>query len=224
MKAYLKSRKGKLVAWLTIIVIAIGGLGIWKYLDNAHNNALIHAQVTAPVTSKQMAAALKEGPIHQFTDGDLVKYRKQAYRQRLDRSPNGYLEIPSIDVRLPIYNRANNATLSLGVGKDYYLDSQMGQGNFVVAGHNMERRHVLLSDLSQVKIGDTITLEGANHQQYRYHVTSKKVVAPYVKLVNNQPVAGSAYYLPRDNERPLVTIYTCADHGRNRLVVQGELD
>ena len=80
----------------------------------------------------------------------------------VDKYPNGYLIIPSIGVRLPIYNRANNYTLALGVGKDYYLDSQFGKGNVVLAGHDMERSGVLLSNLHRVRVGAQITLTGYN--------------------------------------------------------------
>lgn len=221
---FLTSKRGRVLAWITILTMIAAGLGIWKYCDNIRNEQIIHAQVTAPATKHESAATLKQTPIHQFTDHELVHYRKQAYKQGLDQNPNGYLLIPSIGVKLPIYSRANNLTLSLGVGKDYYLDSQMGKGNFVVAGHNMERHGVLLSDLHQVKIGQRITLTGPDGQTYNYHITQKHVVSPYVKFVDGQAVPGSAYYMPREGQRPLVTVYTCADHGRTRLVVQGELD
>ncbi|MCC4500302.1 class A sortase [Limosilactobacillus reuteri] len=224
MQNFLNTKRGRWVTWLTLVVMVLAGLGIWKYVDNLRNEEIIHAQVTAPATHHESAATLKQTPIHQFTDHELVHYRKQAYRQKLDQNPNGYLTIPSIGVKLPIYNRANNLTLSLGVGKDYYLDSQMGQGNFVLAGHNMERRGVLLSDLNRVKVGERITLQGPDGYQFNYHITQKHVVSPYVKFVDGQAVAGSAYYLPKAGEKPLVTVYTCADHGRTRLVVQGELD
>ncbi len=42
-------------------------------------------------------------------------------------------------------------------------------------------------------------------------------------MIDGEPVFGSAYYLPKEDQKPIVTVYTCADHGSDRLVVQGEL-
>lgn len=167
---------------------------------------------------------MKEDDIRPFTRGDLIKNRKKAIELGVDKYPNGYLIIPSIGVRLPIFNRANNYTLALGVGKSYYLDSQFGKGNYVVAGHDMEQPGILLSDLHRVQVGQEILLTGYNGQKYKYRITSKKVVAPKVKVVDGKPVAGSAFYMPENNEKPIVTVYTCAGGGINRLVVQGVLE
>ncbi|MCZ3724190.1 MULTISPECIES: class A sortase [Lactobacillus] len=214
-------RKGIVIT--SLIVILIGILGFWKYQSDLANQNLLNRRINAPITRKMPRATLKKSSIKQFTDDDLLKYRKAAFNMNLNKYPNGYLDIPSIGVYLPIYNRANNYTLSLGVGKDYFLDSEMGQGNFVLAGHNMERPHVLLSDLYKVKIGQKIILHGQD-RNYEYSITSKQVVSPYVKFVNGQAAAGSAFYLPKGNETPLVTVYTCAAGGATRLVVQGTLN
>lgn len=87
----------------------------------------------------------------------------------------------------------------------------------------MEQPGILLSDLHRINLGDQIILTGYNGQRYKYRVTSKKVVPPTVKIVDGKPVQGSAFYMPKDQEKPIVTVYTCANGGVNRLVVQGEL-
>ena len=179
--------------------------------------------VTAPATNQLTKATSKKSKIRRFSDDDLLKYRKEALKNDVDKYPNGYLEIPSINVKLPIYNRTNNLTLSLGVGKDYYLDSQFGKGNVVLAGHNMERPGVLLSDLYKVKKDQVIILHDADNKKYTYRIFSKTIQSPKVKIVDGEPVFGSAYYLPKKDQTPIVTVYTCADHGNDRLVVQGTL-
>lgn len=221
MKAYLKTKSGKIVTIITLLVLIIGAIGFYVHFKDQQ---VLNHRVDSAVTMNSNKAALKEDDIRPFTNGDLIKNRKQAIKLGVDKYPNGYLIIPSIGVRLPIYNRANNYTLALGVGKSYYLDSQFGKGNFVVAGHDMEQPGVLLSDLHRVQIGEQVILTGYNGQKYKYRITSKKVVAPAVKVVDGKPVAGSAFYMPKENEKPIVTVYTCAGGGINRLVVQGVLE
>lgn len=224
LSKFLKTKQGKWLLGLTILAVIAAGLGIFKAWSDHQKYEIMQSKVNAPVTQKLSKDTLRKDKIHMFTDDDLVRYRKEAYAKGLDKYPNGYLEIPSINVKLPIYNRANNLTLSLGVGKDYYLDSEFGKGNVVLAGHNMERHGILLSDLYQVRNGQEVILHGADNQVYKYKIFSKKVQSPYVKIIDGKPVKGSAYYLPEGNEKPIVTVYDCADHGKTRLVVQAELE
>lgn len=224
MRAYLKTKAGKTVTIITLLVLVISGLLLYKHTQDQQ---ILDHRVNGAVTMKSNKAAMqtpKDDQIKPFTNSDLIRNKKKALSLGVDKYPNGYLIIPSAGIRLPIYNRANNYTLALGVGKSYYLDSEMAKGNFVVAGHNMERHGVLLSDLYEANLGQEIILTGYNGQQYKYRITSKKIVSPYVKLVDGKPVAGSAFYMPKENEKPIVTVYTCAAGGLDRLVVQGILE
>lgn len=223
MHEFFKTKRGKVITLVTALVLLIAGLGMWKYLQNMRDQKVLAMQVNQPITERVNKATMRNDNIHQLTNDELLRYRKEGLRQHVDRYPNGYLRIPSLGIKLPIYNRANHLTLSWGVGKTYYLDSQMGKGNFVVAGHNMEVPHVLLSDLHKIHNNADIQLIDKN-KTYHYHVISKRVTSPYVTLVNNQPIKGSAYYMPKGSEKPLVTVYTCANHGQKRFVVQGVLD
>lgn len=223
MREFLKTTKGKVLITLTILAVIAASLGVFKVWSDNQKYTLMQDKVTAPVTNKTIKATSKSEKIRRFSDDDLLKYRKEALKNDVDKYPNGYLEIPSINVKLPIYDRANNLTLALGVGKDYYLDSQFGKGNVVLAGHNMERTGVLLSDLYRVQKGQEIILHDANNTKYRYKIFNKNVQSAQVKVINGEPVFGSAYYLPKEDQKPIVTVYTCADHGEDRLVVQAEL-
>ncbi len=224
MRAFLKTTKGKWLACLTIVTLLFACAGAFKAWSDKQNYTLMQNKVTAPATTRHSKASNQVGKVQRFSDSDLLKYRKQAWANNVDKYPNGYLEIPSISVKLPIYDRANNLTLALGVGKDYYLDSQFGKGNVVLAGHNMEKSGVLLSDLYKVKKGQEIILHGPDQKEYKYRIVSKKIQPAQVRIVDGHPVAGSAYYLPKENEKPIVTVYDCADHGNDRLVVQGKLE
>lgn len=208
--------------WLMVFILIaalISGLGLYRHWQNEQ---LIDRQVTGKATTDTTRDALKQTSIKPFTRQQFLKYRRQAFDRKVDQYPNGYLVIKRPGIRLPIYNRVNNWTLSLGVGKDYYLDSKMGQGNYVLAGHNMNMPGVLLSNLYQVQRGDKMTISDSKYN-YSYRVKSKRKVLPFVTLINGKAESGSAFYLPTDREKPLLTVYTCSEGGADRLVVQGEL-
>ncbi|MBS0936362.1 class A sortase [Lactiplantibacillus plantarum] len=204
---------------LALIVALIGGFCCYRHWQNEQ---LINRQVTSSVTTDTTRDTLKKTPIKPFTRQQFLNYRRQAFDRNVDKYPNGYLVIKRPGIRLPIYDRTNNWTLALGVGKSYYLDSQMGQGNYVVAGHNMGMSGVLLSNLYQVQRGDKMTISDSKYI-YQYQVKTKSKVSPSVTLINGKAIAGSAYYMPKADEKPLLTVYTCSDGGADRLVVQGEL-
>lgn len=165
---------------------------------------------------------LGNGRINSQTISSLNRNRRKAQDKGYNRYASGILKIPSIKVDLPIFSGINRYTLSLGVAKDYYYDSQMGKGNYVLAGHNMRLPGVLLSDLKSVKVGDRVYLYN-KHYRFSYQVYSNRVVSPYVKLVDGIPAKGSAYWLPTGKQTPIVTVYDCAQVGHKRRVVQGKL-
>lgn len=217
-----RSKTHRWVKWvgtLALLVALIGGLGWYRHRQD---DQLINRQVTSKVTTDTKHDILKKTSIKPFTRQKFLDYRRQAFDRNVDQYPNGYLVIKRPGIRLPIYDRSNNWTLALGVGKSYYLDSQMGQGNYVVAGHNMEMPGVLLSNLYQVQRGDRMIISDSKYT-YQYQVKTKSKVSPSVTLINGKAVAGSAYYMPKEDEKPLLTVYTCSDGGADRLVVQGEL-
>ena len=113
MKAFLKSKNGKRATIITLLVLIIAAFAL--YMHNA-DESLLHHKVDSAVTMNSTKNTLKEDDIRPFTRSDLLRNRKKALQLGVDKYPNGYLIIPSIGIRLPIYNRANNYTLSLGVG------------------------------------------------------------------------------------------------------------
>lgn len=43
MQNFLNTKRGRWVTWLTLVVMVLAGLGIWKYVDNLRNEEIIHA-------------------------------------------------------------------------------------------------------------------------------------------------------------------------------------
>lgn len=207
-----------LVVGFLLNAAAIMGIGYVGYQTYVHYT-MTQQPVKRGIYTNHFS---KNGPVEQQTMTSIIKNRRLALAQGVEKYPTGYVSVPSVGIFLPIFWGANNYTLSLGAAKDYYVDAEMGKGNYVLAGHNMDSYGVLFSNLVYVKIGDTIKLYGKD-KIYYYTVNRNKVISPYVKLVNGKAAFGTPYYLPSADETPIVTLYDCADFGRTRRMVQGTL-
>ena len=121
---------------------------------------------------------------------------------------------------LPIFKGANQYTLSLGAATYFYEDAEMGKGNYVLAGHNMEMPGVLFSDIQKLSLGEVMDLV-SNDGVYRYKVTRKFIVPGYFKLIDGVPEE-NFLSLPKKGEKPLLTLFTCVytSQGKERYVVQ----
>lgn len=88
----------------------------------------------------------------------------------------GIVTIPKIDMSINILKGTNHENLKYGATTG--LDNQkMGQGNYVLFGHNMETKHVMFSDLKDLEKGDDIILTNRDKREYQYEVVSKKVIS-----------------------------------------------
>ncbi|MGK8833550.1 class C sortase [Bacillus paranthracis] len=125
----------------------------------------------------------------------------------------GYVEIPKIKVKLPIYQGTSEEVLSRGVG---HLDKSSlpvgGKGTHtVLTGHRGLASAVLFTDLDKMKESDIFYIHSLD-KILAYQVDQIKVVLPSetedLLIVNNQDYA---------------TLLTCTPYGVNthRLLVRG---
>ena len=125
----------------------------------------------------------------------------------------GVLEIPKIDVTLPIYHGTDNTTLSKGIGHLYGTSLPVGgKGTHAaLSGHSGMAGQRMLSDLEQLVIGDCFTVRVLN-KNLTYQADQIKIVLP-------EDVSDLAI----DPEKDYVTLVTCTPYGVNthRLLVRG---
>ncbi|MCW6127830.1 class A sortase (plasmid) [Lactiplantibacillus plantarum] len=153
----------------------------------------------------------------------LLKTQRKAKKVGLEGQQVAYVKVPSIGLALPIYQGTNQYTLSLGA-TTYFAHQQMGQGNYVLAGHNMTMPGVLFSNVPQIKMGATVNLISAT-KVYHYRVnrllTGQQAVSPNQTYINGQPASTSVLY--QQPKQAMVTLFTCNATGSMREVVQGNL-
>jgi len=125
----------------------------------------------------------------------------------------GYIEIPVIDVYLPVYHGVDESVLSKGVGHISKTAFPIGGvGNHsVLTGHTGLPSAELFTDLVEVQEGDTFYVHIAG-ETVAYQVDQILVVLPE-EVDNILPVPGKDY----------CTLVTCTPYGVNshRLLVRG---
>lgn len=126
----------------------------------------------------------------------------------------GYVEIPSIQINLPIYHGTDSETLERGIG--HLLGSSLPIGgastHSVLSGHSGLAGQKMFTDLLQVKEGDVFYLHVLG-ETLAYQVVSLNTVLPYdTSLLGITPDAD------------LCTLITCTPLAVNthRLLVTGE--
>ena len=125
----------------------------------------------------------------------------------------GYVQVPKLDIDLPIYHGTAESVLEQGVG--HLIGSSLpigGEGcHIVLTGHSGVAGKRLFSDLDQLAPGDVFYLRVLN-ESLAYQVSEINTVLPHeTELL--VPVAGE----------DLCTLVTCYPYGVNthRLLVRG---
>ncbi len=125
----------------------------------------------------------------------------------------GYIDIPKIDIHLPIYQGTDESALQAGAG--FWIGTSLPTGgestHCVLTAHNGLVRAKMFTDLDQLEIGDTFSLSILD-RVLTYEVDQILVTEPN-ELEPLQIVEGEDY----------VTLYTCTPYGVNthRLLVRG---
>jgi len=217
-----KSGKGSTIL---IVVLILAGLLVMLYptISNLYN------EMTGSYAIQEFNEQLSDR-----TEEELQNQRMmaQAYNEALQKSLEnidcpyeykdimdfgngmmGYIEIPVIDVYLPVYHGVDESVLSKGVGHISKTAFPIGGvGNHsVLTGHTGLPSAELFTDLVEVQEGDTFYVHIAG-ETVAYQVDQILVVLPE-EVDNILPVPGKDY----------CTLVTCTPYGVNshRLLVRG---
>ncbi len=218
---------------IVLVIIFFIGLAVLLYpsISNIYNDSLHVTEINSyqniiqemePQDYEalwQIAAAYNErvgshGASMQFINGNP---QGEDYKKALNvngTSLFGYIEIPKINVTLPMYHGTGEAVLAAGVG---HLEGSALPGggvgtHAILSGHRGLPSARLFTDLDQVKVGDQIYLSILN-QTLLYEVDQVVIVLP-----NNTE------YLQIVEDEEYLTLITCTPYGINshRLLVRAK--
>lgn len=141
---------------------------------------------------------------------------REEYESLLDLSGlgiMGYIDIPSINTRLPIYHGSSDEVLAVGVGHLEWTSLPVGgeSTHCVLSGHRGLPSAYLFTDLDQLSLGDRFTITVLD-DQLTYEIDRIITVLPeetdYLKIVEGEDYC---------------TLMTCTPYGINthRLLLRG---
>lgn len=228
----------------TILVLASLGLVLYPFISNY----LMGLNQKAEVSAYQQTVAETGGEIIEKALADARAYNKNLYGHVIITDPfdpnfkpvfdkeytsllnlnddgiMGYIDIPSIDVMLPIYHGTSDDVLAKGAG--HLQNTSLPVGGIgthaVITGHTGLSTARLFTDINQLKArktdGEQVTEHGdiflirVLNETLAYEIDQVKVVEP--KETDDLKI---------DIEQDYVTLVTCTPYGINshRLLVRG---
>lgn len=211
------------VLFLALFLIGIGAaaypaFGNW-YTEQKRSVVLTeYEKALAKIEDADLTDAFKQAEIYNdalFT-GETDEEERPDYGELLCTTEDGimgYVEIPAIQIRLPIYHGCTENELSKGAG--HLPSSSLPVGgkstHAVLAAHSGRADSKMFTDLDQVKEGDLVYLYVLN-KTLTYEVDQITVTTPddtdAIQIINGDD---------------LLTLLTCTSYGTNthRLLVRG---
>ncbi len=217
---------------VTAFLLALG-MTLYPVISTRYNEkhqSEIHTQYQEQVEqvdtsaiekAKELAIAYNEAiqPGAQLTEAfsnDALLWAFEDYKNQLDVAGTGimgYVNVPTLNIHLPIYHGTDSKTLEKGIG--HLLGSSLPVGgnttHSILTAHSGMASQKMFSDLPQMKIGDVFYLEVLG-ETLAYQIDQIKTVLPY-----------DITYLGIEENRDLCTLVTCTPFGVNthRLLVRG---
>lgn len=220
-----------LIMLLLLIFIFSLGLTLYPAISSHYNErhqSEIHtayvekveqADDTKLIDAKQRAIAYNKvivpGTADAYSQSALTA-ASEGYESLLNLAGDGimgYVEIPSINVYLPIYHGTGNDSLERGVG--HLLGSSLPVGgsntHSILTGHSGMASQKMFTDITQLLIGDVFYLHVLD-ETLAYQVCQLNTVLPH-----------DITYLGIEPGQDFCTLVTCTPVGVNthRLLVRG---
>ena len=170
-----------------------------------------------PVISKKYYQAHLDEVVASFNDG----YEKASLdKASLDKASEvdgaifATIEIPKINLHLPIYYGASNEILSNGIGLIENMHESIGglSTHSILAGHSGIASKELFTNVHKLEIGDV------------FRINMRDAQLEYSVIDNQKIKVTETEYLEPQKDRDLVTLLTCPtfDSKNYRIIVIGE--
>lgn len=222
-----KAKKGSLIIGIIFLIVAFAFV-LYPLISNTINNCFALSTID---NYKSKVADLKDSKSRYLTDAEeynhnlfeLVNdftYSSDSVIDGYDNILNfgdgliGYIEIPKINVKLPIYHGDRDKVLEKGVAHIPNTAFPIGGiGNHsVLSAHTGYPTQVFFDNLDDLAIGDEIKVSVLD-ETLIYKVTAKNIVKP-----------DNISLLSVDDRKDLISLITCYPYGVNshRLIVTAE--
>lgn len=226
----------KRIVQVVVVLLVLSGVMILSYpsfanyINNKHSRSTIvqYRKEMESSSEKELNALSQEAhdynqtlpwafPADPFSKKNIIDTKTSEFKDfKLIQSGSmiGYVEIPKIDVYLPIYYGTSKEVLNKGIGLIENTSLPVGgQGTHaVLSGHSGLPSMKLFTDINQLENGDQFFVHVLNNH-FAYQVNQQKTVLP-------DDVAD----LMIEKDKDYISLLTCTPYGINthRLIVRGE--
>ncbi len=222
-------KRKTIIALAVLLLIAAVGLTVYPLVSNYINDkyqSLVRTEYVEEVEQSDAAELVEAKAAARAYNDSLspLRYHREAVQTASENYENqlnlngsgimGYVEIPKLEINLPIYHGTGETALDKGVG--HLLGSSLPVGgtgcHSILTGHSGVAGNRLFSDIDQLSEGDVFFLRVLD-ETLAYEVEAVNIVLPYeTELL--APIRG----------RDLCTLVTCYPYGVNthRLLVRGK--
>lgn len=201
-------RKSLIILCLIGIILVALSLTL-DYKSEKIKNDLIESY---KINSEEQELKNEDNPIEQNIDNgnSNIQANKKINSSVNTKNENiiGILKISSINLEAPIILGEEN--LDYVVAKYRNSPSFGESGNVILAGHNNMKGSIFRS-LHKLKIGTIVEIQ-SNNKVYKYKITEREIVE-----LNNSSL------LSQDLSKNEITLITCTNHAKQRLILKGEL-
>ena len=221
------SNKGEnliLAAALAVGIFLLSYPSVADYWNSFHQSRAVmqYAEQVANMNAEEYASLISAAEEYNeklSRDGiewTMEEEQKEEYRRLLNFNGSGimgYIDVPKINVKLPIYHGTSEVVLQTSIGHIEQTSLPVGgEGSHcALSGHRGLPSAKLFSDLDKLAVGDLFTLSILN-ETYTYEVDQIRVVLP-ADLSELKILPG----------QDLCTLITCTPYSINthRMLVRG---
>lgn len=149
----------------------------------------------------------------QFSVSDEELARVEGLLNPLGNGMMGYVNIPKIDVALPVYQGTDEKELQSGAG--WWIGSSLPTGgestHCIITAHTGLSKAKLFTDIDQLEVGDRFSLT----------ILDRTLVYEVDQILVTEPTDFEPLYIVEGKD--YTTLYTCTPYGVNthRLLVRG---
>ena len=209
--------KNKIISFLVPLIFILSGLFVGfvpvviPMVHQAETNGQIaeYSEKVSQLTDDERNEVVEE--MKDYNSGG----RSNFYTVLDSESVISYIDIPKINVYLPIFKGTDDATLDRGIGVMENTSLPIGGmgSHCVLSGHSGLTLRTMFNDLEQLETGDCFYLHTYGYT-LSYKIYAIRTVLPDEVLD----------YIGKDDGRDLCTLLTCTPQGVNshRLLVMGE--
>jgi len=223
-----EEKKNSVLLYLLLLLVGAGFLlypSLSNYYNTFHQSKAIsqYVEFASTITKEEEDRLITEAKgynktlLTNNTRWKMKESEHETYNSLLDISGTGvmgYIEIPKINISLPIYHGTSSEVLQVAIG--HVEGSSLPVGGVgthcVLSGHRGLPSAKLFSDLDKVEEGDVFYIRILN-EVLTYEVDQVLIVLPT-----------EMDSLKIDNDKDYCTLVTCTPYGVNthRMLVRGK--